>query len=102
MPLSPKPQDRVLSDPFFAHILHENGQVIYPADALVYTGITMSDEQKGKKKWWYSLGVMGLLCIFFLGMDLVQNQHITWSIWPVTAILFFGVGFSLLNKFGRE
>jgi hypothetical protein len=102
MPLSTTSQDRVLSDPFFAHILLWNGQGIYPADAIVYTGITMSDEQNGKKKWWYSLGVMGLLCIFFLGMDLVQNQRITWSIWPVAAILFFGVGFSLLNKFGRD
>jgi hypothetical protein len=62
----------------------------------------MSNDQKGKKKWWYGIGVMGILCIFFLGMDLVQNQRITWSIWPVGAILFFGVGFSLLDRFGRE
>jgi len=59
-------------------------------------------EKTVKKKWWYGIGVMVILCIFFIGMDLIQNRSITWSIWPVTAILFFGVGFSLLNKFGRE
>lgn len=62
----------------------------------------MSDEQIGKKKWWYGIGVMCILCVFFIGMDLVQNKSITWSIWPVAAILFFGIGFSLLNRFGRE
>jgi hypothetical protein len=65
----------------------------------------MADEftkSKGAKKWWYSIAMMGILCIFFIGMDVFQTGTITWSIWPVAAILFFGVGFSLLNKFGRE
>jgi len=58
--------------------------------------------QKGKKKWWYGIAVMVMCCIFFVGIDLIQNGKITWSVWPVAAVLFFGVGFSLLNKFGRE
>lgn len=37
-----------------------------------------------------------------LGMDFMINGKITWSVWPVAAVLFFGVGFTLLNKFGRE
>jgi len=56
----------------------------------------------GRKKWWFGIGVMLLISVFFLGMDLLMNGRITWSIWPVAAILFFGVGFTLLNKFGRE
>ena len=59
-------------------------------------------ERKGKKKWWYGVAFMGMFCIFFLGMDYMMNGRITWSVWPVAAVLFFGVGFSLLNKFGRE
>lgn len=65
----------------------------------------MADEFKksrGAKKWWYSIAMMGMLCIFFIGMDVYQTGTITWSVWPVAAILFFGVGFSVLNKFGRE
>ena len=57
---------------------------------------------KGPKKWWYGIAVMMMLCVFFLGMDFFQSGRITWSVWPVAAILFFGVGFSLLNRFGRE
>ena len=65
----------------------------------------MADEftkTKGAKKWWYSIAMMAILCIFFIGMDVYQTGTITWSIWPIAAILFFGVGFSLLNKVGRE
>jgi len=67
----------------------------------------MSDEsanvsRKGQKKWWYPIGVFGILCVFFLGMDYATSGSITWSVWPVAAILFFGIGFSLLNKYGRE
>jgi len=57
---------------------------------------------KGPKKWWYGIAVMLMICIFFLGMDFMINGRITWSVWPVAAVLFFGVGFTLLNKFGRE
>jgi hypothetical protein len=57
---------------------------------------------KGEKKWWYQIAVMIMICVFFFGIDLYSNGRITWSVWPVAAILFFGVGFSLLNKFGRE
>jgi hypothetical protein len=64
----------------------------------------MKDAMKGKgeKKWWYGIGVMAMFCIFFIGIDVYNNQTITWSIWVVAAFLFFGVGFTLLNKFGRE
>jgi uncharacterized membrane protein YhaH (DUF805 family) len=65
----------------------------------------MTDEttgRKGEKKWWYGIGFMGMFCVFFLGMDFMQNGKITWSVWPVAAVLFFCVGFTLLNKFGRE
>ena len=65
----------------------------------------MSDEitkTKGEKKWWYRIAMMGILCIFFVGMNVIQTGTITWSVWPVAAVLFIGVGFSLLNKFGRE
>ena len=65
----------------------------------------MADEitkTKGAKKWWYQIAVMIMICIFFVGIDVFQNGRITWSVWPVAAVLFFGVGFSLLNKFGRE
>jgi uncharacterized membrane protein YhaH (DUF805 family) len=66
--------------------------------------MSMSDplEGKGGKKWWYGIAVMVMIAVFFLGMDLVTNGKITWSVWPVAAVLFFGVGFSLLNRFGRE
>lgn len=65
---------------------------------------TMKDTMngKGEKKWWYGIAMMIMFCGFFLGMDFVQNGKITWSVWPVAAVLFFGVGFMLLNKFGRE
>jgi hypothetical protein len=64
----------------------------------------MKDAMKGKgeKKWWYGIAFMGMFCVFFLGMDFMLNGKITWSVWPVAAVLFFGVGFTLLNKFGRE
>ena len=57
---------------------------------------------KGEKKWWYGIAMMIMFCVFFLGMDFLMTGKITWSIWPVAAVLFFGVGFALLNKFGRE
>jgi uncharacterized membrane protein YhaH (DUF805 family) len=57
---------------------------------------------RGQKKWWYGIAVMLMIAAFFLGMDFYQNGKITWSVWPVAAVLFFGVCFSLLNKFGRE
>ena len=65
----------------------------------------MADEitkTKGDKKWWYQIVVIIMFCIFFVGIDVYQNGRISWSVWPVAAFLFFGVGFSLLNKFGRE
>jgi len=54
----------------------------------------------GRKKWWYPIAVM--VCIFCGGTDVYQNGRITWSFWVLAAILFFGVGFTLLNRFGRE
>ena len=57
---------------------------------------------KGQPKWWYGIAVSVMICVFFLGMDIHSNGKITWSIWPVAAVLFFGVGFSVLNKFGRD
>jgi hypothetical protein len=39
---------------------------------------------------------------FFAGIDVYTNGRITWSVWPIAAILFFGVGFTLLDRFGRE
>lgn len=56
----------------------------------------------GPKKWWYSIAVMAMFCIFFVGMDVYHNHTVTWSIWVVAAFLFFGVGFTALNKFGQE
>jgi hypothetical protein len=35
-------------------------------------------------------------------MDFLQNGKITWSVWTVAAVLLFGIGFALLNKFGRD
>jgi hypothetical protein len=61
-----------------------------------------AQEGKGGKKWWYGIAVMAMFSIFFIGMDVYQNHTITWSAWVVGAFLFFGVGFTLLNKFGRE
>ena len=57
---------------------------------------------KGQKKWWYGIAVMLMICIFFLGLDIITTGKITWSVYPVAAVLFFGVGFTLLNRFGRE
>ena len=57
--------------------------------------------EKGEKKWWYGIAMAVMFCAFFVGIDVYQNHTITWSVWPVAAVLFFGVGFSLLNKFGR-
>lgn len=62
----------------------------------------MENGNTGKKKWWYGIAVMLMVCVFFIGTDVYTNHSITWSVWPVAAVLFFGVGFSLLNKFGRE
>lgn len=59
-------------------------------------------EGEGKKKWWYGIALILMFCVFFLGMDFFMNGKITWSVWPVGAFLFFGVGFTLLNRFGRE
>jgi len=61
-----------------------------------------SDEKTGKKKWWFNIAAMGLVCIFLIALDIIQNGRISWSVWPVAAILFFGVAFSLLRKFGTE
>ena len=58
--------------------------------------------QTGPKKWWYSIAVMAMFCIFFVGMDVYHNHTVTWSIWVVAAFLFFGVGFTVLNKLGQE
>jgi hypothetical protein len=57
---------------------------------------------KGQPKWWYGIAVAVMICAFFIGIDVYHNHTITWSVWPVAAVLFFGVGFTLLNKFGRE
>jgi len=57
---------------------------------------------KGQPKWWYGSAVALMICAFLIGIDVYWNHTITWSIWPVAAVLFFGVGFTLLNKFGRE
>lgn len=57
---------------------------------------------KGEKKWWYGIAVAAMFCIFFIGMDVYENHTVTWSVWVVAAFLFFGVGFTLLNRFGRE
>jgi hypothetical protein len=57
---------------------------------------------KGQPKWWYGIAVSVMICTFFIGMNIYQDGKITWSVWPVAAVLFFGVGFTLLNKFGRE
>jgi uncharacterized membrane protein YhaH (DUF805 family) len=65
----------------------------------------MSDETVqgiGRKKWWYGIAMMAMFSVFFIGIDVYSNGRITWSIWPIVAILFFGIGFTLLNKFGRE
>ena len=65
----------------------------------------MADEcpkPKGAKKWWYKIAAMIMFCIFFVGIDVYTNGRITWSVWPVAAVLFFGVGFTLLDRFGRE
>ncbi len=57
---------------------------------------------KGQPKWWYGIAVAVMICIFFIVMDVYMNGKITWSVWPVAAVLFFGIGINLLNKFGRE
>jgi len=56
---------------------------------------------KGEKKWWYRIGVMIMVGVFCAGLDVYHNGRITWSIWVLAAILFFGVGFTFLNKYGR-
>jgi hypothetical protein len=43
-----------------------------------------------------------------LGLDILTTFQstgkiaVTWSVWPIAAILFFGVALSLLNRFGTE
>lgn len=58
--------------------------------------------ENGGKKWWYQIVVSVMICVFCLGIDVYSNGRITWSVWVVAAVLFFGVGFALLNKFGKE
>jgi uncharacterized membrane protein YhaH (DUF805 family) len=64
----------------------------------------MTDPGEGRrgKKWWYGIAMMLMFCVFFLGMDFMLSGRITWSVWPVAAVIFFGVGFTLLNRFGTE
>jgi hypothetical protein len=45
---------------------------------------------------------MAMVCIFCIGLDVYDNHAITWSVWVVAACLFFGAGFTVLNRFGRE
>ncbi len=59
-------------------------------------------EKKGRKKWWYDIAAGGILIAFFLGMDYITTGSITWSIWPIGAILFFWIAYRLLNLVGRE
>jgi uncharacterized protein (DUF983 family) len=59
-------------------------------------------EKTGKKKWWFNIAAMGIICIFLIAIDVIQTGRITWSVLPVAAILILGVAFSLLRKFGTE
>jgi hypothetical protein len=55
-----------------------------------------------RTEWWPGIGVVVRIAVFLLILDVGQNGEITWSFWPLVAVLFFGVGFALLNRFGRE
>ncbi len=54
-----------------------------------------------RKKWWYGLGAAFIVVLFFLGFDFLTSGSLTWSVWPIGAVIFFAVMFTLLNRFGR-
>lgn len=56
----------------------------------------------GRKKRWYGIGAMAIACIFFLALDFATTRSISWSVWPIGALLFFGIAYHFLNRFGRE
>ncbi|MEM2974243.1 MAG: hypothetical protein QW112_01280 [Candidatus Micrarchaeia archaeon] len=55
-----------------------------------------------KKKWWYNIGLVILICVFLLFMDYATAGTLTWSIWPVIAIFIFGIGFSAIEMFKKQ
>lgn len=57
---------------------------------------------KGRKKWWYDIAGLGLICIVLLAIDYITSGSITWSIWPILGIVVVGIGYKLLDRFGRE
>jgi len=57
---------------------------------------------KGEKKWWFGIASGLILIFFFLFVDFLTTGRISWSLWPIGAVVFFWVAFALLNKFGRE
>lgn len=64
--------------------------------------LTPAPQRKGRKKWWYNIAVFCIICVFLLVLDIATSGRITWSIYPVAAILFLGIAFCLLNRFGTE
>jgi len=56
-----------------------------------------AEKVKGKRKWWYNLGVAVLICAFLLFMDYATFGSVTWSLWPVAAMILFSLGFSALE-----
>lgn len=57
---------------------------------------------KGEKKWWYDLGALGIVCLFFLVLDYYSTGRVSWSVYPIAAVVFFVGGFKLLDTFGRN
>ena len=56
----------------------------------------------GKRRWWYNLGVVLLICAFLIFMDYATFGSITWSVYPVAAVLLFGIGFSIADYMKKK
>ncbi len=64
--------------------------------------VVLLAKKKGKKKWWYNIGVFVIISLALLAIDYASGGGIDWAYWPIGGMLFFFVAIDLLNRFGRE
>ena len=76
---------------------------IWPAAAMILFGVGISVLEGIKKKTvWHELVMVLIISLFVLVFDFSTNGAITWSILPAVAIFVFGVGFAVLDRYGRQ
>jgi len=77
---------------------------LWPVAAIFIFGIGFSVLERVKKQRtiWHDIIMTGIISAFILVADISTTGTITWSKWPAIAIFIFGIGFAVLEKFGKE